>query len=83
MKMAQTLTFWLAQQFLLKAGHVIHIIITHLPFVSYRTQLDALTDERDKLKGDIYEANQRNALLVKEVDESHANILKTNEAKLQ
>ncbi|XP_071799297.1 uncharacterized protein [Asterias amurensis] len=48
-----------------------------------KTQLDALTDERDKLKGDIYEANQRNALLVKEVDESHANILKTNEAKLQ
>ncbi|XP_022094689.1 ninein-like protein isoform X2 [Acanthaster planci] len=52
--------------------------LTHL-----KSQLDALTDERNKLRADTNEANQRNAMLVKEVDETHANIIKTNEAKLQ
>ncbi|XP_038074331.1 ninein-like isoform X2 [Patiria miniata] len=48
-----------------------------------KSQLDSMTDERNKLRADTTEANQRNAMLVKEVDETHANIIKTNEAKLQ
>ena len=48
-----------------------------------RSQLDIVTDERDHLKDDITEANQRNTKLAQEVDDRHNDIQKTNEQQLK
>ncbi|XP_077998708.1 uncharacterized protein LOC144451668 isoform X3 [Glandiceps talaboti] len=47
-----------------------------------KSQLDNVSGEREKLKQDLVEANLRNATLVQEVDDRHANIEKNMETRL-
>ncbi|XP_070571058.1 ninein-like protein isoform X2 [Ptychodera flava] len=47
-----------------------------------KSQLDTVTNEREKLKNDLYEANVRNSTLIQEVDDRHANIEKSMESKI-
>ena len=58
-------------------------IIFHSILFHSRSQLDIVTDERDHLKDDITEANQRNTKLAQEVDDRHNDIQKTNEQQLK
>jgi len=48
----------------------------------YRSSVEQGVWAKEKLRGDLAEANARNALLAKEVDERHASMEKTNNAKL-
>ncbi|KAK7505603.1 hypothetical protein BaRGS_00003348, partial [Batillaria attramentaria] len=48
-----------------------------------RSALDQTSEERDKLKSDLMDALSRNALLAAEVDERHAQLEKSYEARLQ
>lgn len=48
-----------------------------------RSQVESVHDERDKLKADLADANQRSASMLQEIDDRHANIEKTHEAKLK
>nr|KAG5712828.1 hypothetical protein BaRGS_007425 [Batillaria attramentaria] len=51
--------------------------------VSTLSALDQTSEERDKLKSDLMDALSRNALLAAEVDERHAQLEKSYEARLQ
>ncbi|XP_071833057.1 uncharacterized protein [Apostichopus japonicus] len=48
-----------------------------------RSQVESSHDERDKLKADLAESNQRSASMLQEIDERHANIERTHETKLK
>lgn len=43
----------------------------------FRCELEAVTEERDKLKSDLADADRRSTLLAQEIDERHARIEKT------
>ncbi|XP_014251908.1 blastoderm-specific protein 25D isoform X3 [Cimex lectularius] len=48
-----------------------------------RTQLEAVTAERDKLKADLADANHRATILAQEIDEHHARIEKASRNKIE
>nr|XP_006812126.1 PREDICTED: ninein-like protein-like [Saccoglossus kowalevskii] len=48
-----------------------------------KTQLDTIGGEKNKLRADLNEANARNAKLVQEVDDRHANLEKNMEMRVR
>lgn len=48
-----------------------------------RAHLEAVTEERDKLRTDLADANHRASLLAQEVDEHHAKIEKASRAEVE
>jgi ninein len=57
----------------------IHLLISNL----FRSLLESVTEERDKLRNDLTDANNRAAVLAQEVDEHHARIEKATRNKVK
>ena len=59
------------------------IVIVIVKSCRCRSGLDQVMEERDKLRSDLADALSRNALMAAEVDERHAQLEKSYEARLQ
>ena len=78
-----------------KVTHVVHrdvsradgvyldVMIVTVKSCRCRSGLDQVMEERDKLRSDLADALSRNALMAAEVDERHAQLEKSYEARLQ
>jgi ninein len=51
--------------------------------ISVRLSLEHMSGERDKLRADIMDANQRASLLAQEVDDHHARLEKSSQLQVR